>query len=95
VPEIVEPEVARLHITVTGQDAYALMQQDRYNPAHVHVFLWTKRPINNLLMVALRDWAARHNYDTLITFAWDYVLPMLEVDMTPGDYTQHLYTRVL
>jgi hypothetical protein len=95
VPEIVEPEVARLHITVTGQEAYTLMQQDRYNPAQVHVFLWTKRPINSLLMVALRDWAARHNYETLITFAWDYVLPMLEIDVTPADYTQHLYERAL
>jgi GNAT superfamily N-acetyltransferase len=95
VPEIVEPEVARLHITVTGQEAYALMQQDRYNPAQVHVFLWTKRPVNSLLMVALRDWSARHNYDTLNTFAWDYVLPLLEVDVTPGDYTQHLYERML
>ncbi len=55
VPEIVEPESARLHITVTGQEAYALMQQDRYEPDRVHAFVWTKRPINNLLI----DGAAR------------------------------------
>jgi len=95
VPEIVEPETARLHVTVTGQEAYAMMQQDRYNPAQVHAFVWTKRPINNLLMVALRDWAARHNYETIVTFAWDYVIPMLEIDFETDGYTQHLYERAL
>jgi len=95
VPEIVEPEVARLHITVTGQEAYALMQQDRYHPTHVHAFLWTRRPLTGLLVVALRDWAARHNYEEIVTFAWDYVRPLLEVEVQEDGYTQHLYSRAV
>lgn len=95
VPEIVEPEVARLHITVTGQEAYAFMQQDRYRPARVHAFLWTRRPMNSLLVVALRDWAARHNYEEMVTFAWDYVRPMLEVEVQEDGYTQYLYSRAV
>jgi GNAT superfamily N-acetyltransferase len=95
VPEIVEPESARLHITVTGQEAYALMQQDRYRPARVHAFLWTRRPINSLLVVALRDWAARHNYEEIVSFAWDYVRPMLEIDVQEDGYTQYLYSRAM
>jgi ribosomal protein S18 acetylase RimI-like enzyme len=93
VPEIVEPESARLHITVTGQEAYALMQQDRYAPERVHAFVWSKRPINNLLVMALRDWAARHDYAAVVTFAWDYVLPLLEVEFEQEAYTQVLYSR--
>jgi GNAT superfamily N-acetyltransferase len=93
VPEIVEPESARLHITITGQEAYALMQQDRYAPDRLHAFVWTKRPINNLLIMALRDWASRHDYAVLVTFAWDYVLPLLEVEFAQEDYTQVLYSR--
>ncbi len=95
VPEIVETESARLQITVTGQEAYTLMQQDRDDPSRVHVFLWTKRPINNLMMMVVRDWAARRGYATLVAFAWDYVIPMLEVDTEPDGYTQHLYERGL
>jgi GNAT superfamily N-acetyltransferase len=95
VPEIVEPESARLHITVTGQEAYALMQQDRYRPARVHVFLWTRRPINSLLVVALRDWAALHDYEEMAGFAWDYVRPMLEVEMQEEGDSQYLYSRVM
>ncbi|HML24262.1 MAG TPA: GNAT family N-acetyltransferase [Aggregatilinea sp.] len=95
VPEVVELDSARVHITLTGQEAYAFFQQDRADPERVQVFMWTKRPINNLLMVALRDWAARHNYHTLVTFVWDYVLPLLEIDYTPDGYTQHLYARSL
>jgi GNAT superfamily N-acetyltransferase len=95
VPEIVEPESARLHITVTGQEAYALMQQDRYTPERVHAFVWSKRPINNLLVMAVRDWAARHDYAAVVAFAWDYVLPLLEVEFEQEAYTQVLYSRGL
>ncbi len=95
VPEIVEPETSRLHITVTGQEAFALMQQDRFEPKQVDVFLWTRRPINSLLVMVLRDWAARRDYDTLSAFAWDYVIPALEVDTESDGYTQHLYERAL
>lgn len=95
VPEIVETESARVHITLTGQEAYALFQQDRANPEQVHVFMWTKRPLNNLLMVALRDWALRHNYGTLVTFVWDVTLPLLEIDYEPEGYTQQLYAHTL
>jgi hypothetical protein len=69
------------------------MQQDRYTPERVHAYVWSKRPINSLLVVALRDWASRHDYTALATFAWDYVLPLLEVEFEQEDYTQALYTR--
>lgn len=95
VPEIVEPESFRLSVTVTGQEACALMQEDRYLPGRVHAFLWTRRPVNNLLVMALRDWAARHEYAEIMTFVWDYVLPMLEVETTPGGSSQVLYSRGL
>jgi hypothetical protein len=62
-------------------------------PDRVHAFVWTKRPINNLLVMALRDWASRHDYTALVAFAWDYVLPLLEVEYTQEDYTQVLYSR--
>jgi len=95
VPEIVELEARRLHITVTGQEAYAFMQQDRHDPTRVHVYLWAKRAINPLLVMAMLDWAARSNYETLVVFVWDYVLPMLEVDTQPDGYSQVLYARSL
>ncbi|MBN1564441.1 MAG: GNAT family N-acetyltransferase [Anaerolineae bacterium] len=93
VPEIVEPEAARLHITITGQEAFAFMQQDRYTPEHVHAYVWAKRPINNLLIMALQDWAAQHDYAAIITFAWDYVLPQIETDFEQLPHTQVLYSR--
>ena len=95
VPEIVEIESARLHITITGQEAYALMQQDRFDPSRVHLYLWTRRPFNSLLLMALRDWAARQDYTTLVVFVWDYVLPSLEIETEADGYAQHLYARAL
>lgn len=95
VPEIVEPEAARLHLTITGQEAFVYMQQDRWDPESVHCWLWTRRPMNPLLMMALRDWAAQHEYAALRTFAWDLVLPALEVDYEPDGPTQHLYAYPL
>jgi GNAT superfamily N-acetyltransferase len=95
VPEIVEPESARLQITVTGQEAYALLRQDRYEPQRVHASVWTKRPINSLLVMALRDWASRHDYEAVVTFVWDYALPLLEVETREEGYTQTLYTQAV
>jgi ribosomal protein S18 acetylase RimI-like enzyme len=95
VPEIVETESARLHLTITGQEAYALMQQDRDDPDRLHVYLWTKRPVNSLLIMALRDWAIKHDYATLVTFVWDYVIPALEIDTEPDGYSQQLYERAV
>jgi GNAT superfamily N-acetyltransferase len=94
VPEIVEPEAYRLQITVTGQEAYALLQQDRDLPTRVHTWVWTRRPINNLLVMALRDWSARHNYTEIVTFVWDYVHPLLEVETVSDNYGQVLFSRV-
>jgi GNAT superfamily N-acetyltransferase len=93
VPQIVEPESARLHITVTGQEAFALMQQDRYQPERVHVYCWSKRPLNSLLLMALRDWAARHDYETLLAFVWDFVLPSMEIETASAGPAQYLYAR--
>lgn len=95
VPEIVEIETARVQITVTGQEAYAMFQEHRENPEVAQVFVWTRRPINNLVVLVLRDWAARHGYKSLRTFAWDYQVPALEIDVTPLEYAQHLYARTL
>ncbi len=95
VPEIVEVESARLRITVTGQEAFALMQQDRDQPARVHAYVWTKRPITPLLIMALRDWAAQHEYAEIASFIWDVVLPQLEVDTVRGDHAQVMYSRGL
>lgn len=95
VPEIVEIETARLHLTVTGQEAYALLQQDRDQPQRVHAFIWSRRPISPLLVMALRDWATHHGYEELISFAWDHVIAQVDAEPAPEPYIQHLYARAL
>lgn len=95
VPEIVEIETARLHFVVTGQEAYALMQQDRDQPERVHAFVWTKRPIKGLLMMTLCDWALRHDYREIVTFVWDFTLPLLEMDFKRQGNAQYLYSRTV
>jgi len=95
VPEIVEIETARLHLTVTGQEAYALLQQDREQPQRVHAFIWSRRPISPLLVMALRDWATHHDYAELMTFAWDHVLAQIDAEPDSEPATQHLYARAL
>lgn len=95
VPEIVETQNDRLHILVTGHEAYALMQQDRDLPARVHAFVWSKRPVKGLLIMALCDWAQRHDYSEIASFAWDFTLPLLEMDFKREGAAQYLYSRML
>lgn len=95
VPEIVETESDRLHFVVTGHEAYALMQQDRDLPARVHAFVWSKRPVKGLLIMTLCDWAQRHDYSEVVSFAWDFTLPLLEMDFKREGAVQYLYSRML
>jgi GNAT superfamily N-acetyltransferase len=95
VPEIVEIETARLHVLVTGQEAYALMQQDRDRPERVHAFVWSRRPVKGLLVMALCDWALRHDYREIVSFAWDVTLPLLEMDFKREGDPQYLYSRAV
>jgi hypothetical protein len=57
--------------------------------------VWSKRPVKGLLIMTLCDWARRHNYSEIISFAWDFTLPLLEMDFERAGAMQQLYSRMV
>lgn len=82
VPELVEPEVARFDVTLTGQQGILMLEQDRQNGALAHVSLWSERPLTGHLVSAIRDRAARHEYTELMMLTDDTGLALVEPDAT-------------
>jgi hypothetical protein len=82
VPELVEPEVARFEVTLTGQNGILLLEQDRFNPQRAQVSLWSERPLTGHLVSAVRDRAARLHYEELMLLADDTALSLVEPEAT-------------
>lgn len=78
VPELVEPEVARFDVTLTGQQGILMLQQDRFNAELAHVSLWSERPLTGHLVSSVRDRAARLGYQELMVLADDSAIGLVE-----------------
>ncbi len=66
IPEMKQRPAHRLHITAAGQEALVFAQPPLYMPRAVEIYLWSPKPLTSQMMTALRDWAHRENYRSLI-----------------------------
>lgn len=84
-PEIAAHTRERLRFTASGQEAYVCYQQQRYDPRSAEVYAWTPKPIAKPLIIALRDWAYRRGYRTLVLHVGDSVAALLgdEAESSP------------
>jgi len=98
-PELLTTQTAHLKLTTTGNQTMLLFVQDANEidsqPGDVHVACWTNRPISGMLLTALRDWAFRAGYKTLVSFAMDSDVPLLGPDARITDFKQDHYELAL
>lgn len=92
VPELVEPEVARFEVELSGQRGVLLLQQNRYRPERAEAYLWTERPLSSHIVSALRDRAAREGYQEVSLFVDDKSQPLVEPDAIEVGEAQILLT---
>lgn len=64
-PELRARHQHRLRIASGGQDAFAFVQQQLYNPRAADVSLWAVKTLTAPILAGLRDWAHREGYRTL------------------------------
>lgn len=64
-PDLRARKVHRLKIASGGQDAFAFVQQQLYNPRAADVSLWAVKALAAPMLTGLRDWAHREGYRTL------------------------------
>ncbi|MCU0495916.1 MAG: hypothetical protein MUF87_01040 [Anaerolineae bacterium] len=65
-PEIHQQRTHRLQISASGQEAFLCCQQQAYTPRNADIYLWSPKPLTGQLLTAIRDWAHREGYRTLL-----------------------------
>ena len=63
--EMGELRVDRFRLTIAGQEALVCARQGAYHRHTAEISLWSKKPLSIQLMIALREWAFRHQYREL------------------------------
>lgn len=99
IPELLTAPMAHIKMSVSGghnaifyiRDADELDMQ----PGDMHITCWSARPLTNTLLAALRDWAFRNKYQSLITCMLEPDLPLLAQDGQSTGTTQDFYEFAL
>lgn len=91
VPQLLQQRTHRLHITAAAQEAYLCVQQQLYDPRSADVYCWTPKPLSSQLLVAVRDWAHREGYRTLVMTVNEQVAKLLGPEAEPDPYMQDVY----
>lgn len=88
VQEIRLRQTHRLHFSAAGQDAFVCCQQMIYDPRSADIYCWSPKPLTNQLLMAIRDWAHREGYRTLITAVTEDTIKTLGPEAEPDGFVQ-------
>lgn len=94
-PEIRQRQTARRHFAAAGQDALMFCREHLYDPRRAEVSLWTPKPLTAPLVSAVRDWAHREGYRTLVMAVEEDVRAALGTDAEDDGYVQETCTLAL
>ncbi|MBI5669525.1 MAG: hypothetical protein HZC41_16095 [Chloroflexi bacterium] len=94
-PELRSQRAHRLHFLVAGQEAYVYCQQQLYEPRSADVYCWTPKPFSSQVLTAIRDWAHREGYRTLVLAVPDETVKLLGNEAEPDGYIQDTYAVTL
>ncbi|MBL8130847.1 MAG: hypothetical protein JNL42_03245 [Anaerolineae bacterium] len=88
IAEIAARKTQRLYLSVAGQEAYLHIQQGMYDPRMAEVAVWSPKPLSVQVVSAVRDWAYREGYRSLLMTVHDDDRPALGPDAEADGYTQ-------
>jgi hypothetical protein len=91
VPEITARRTHRLRFSAAGQDAFLICQQLLYTPRSADIFCWSPKPLTSQLLVAIRDWAHRENYRTLVLSLGPDTVRLVSAEAETMPYRQDVY----
>jgi hypothetical protein len=90
-PEMRQRRTHRLRLNAAGHDALLCVQQQLYQPRSADVYCWSPRPLTSQLLTAVRDWAHREGYRTLVMAVSDSALKTLGPEAEPDAFTLAAY----
>ncbi len=87
-PEMRARRTNRQKFSTAGQDAYVVVEQQLFDPRSAYVYCWTAKPLTAQTVTAIRDWAHREGYRSLIMAVHDETIPTLGSEAEADAYTQ-------
>lgn len=87
-PEIGRRKTSRRHISAAGQDALLFCREHLYDPRRAEVAVWTPKPLTVQVVSAVRDWAHREGYRTLVMAVDESARSVLGTDAEDDGYMQ-------
>ncbi len=87
-PEIAKRQTARRHFAAAGQDALMFCREHLYDPRRAEISLWSPKPLTAQLVSAVRDWAHREGYRTLVMAVEDESQAVLGAEAEDDGYMQ-------
>ncbi len=94
-PEISQRQTARRHFAAAGQDALMFCREHLYDPRSAEISLWTPKPLTPPLVSAVRDWAHREGYRTLVMAVEEDQRVTLGAEAEDDGYVQETCTLTL
>jgi len=90
-PELRRQRTDRLHFSASGHEAFIHIRQQMYNARAADVSCWSPRTLSSQLLVALRDWAHREGYRTLMLTVAPEIVKTLTPEAEADGYTHAVY----
>jgi hypothetical protein len=87
-PEIRKRQSARRHISAAGQDALLYCREHLYDPRRADIAVWTPKPLTVQVVSAVRDWAHREGYRTLVMAVDESARSVLGTEAEDDGYMQ-------
>lgn len=88
IPELKEQRPHRLRLMVAGQEAFLGCKQHLYDPRSADISCWSPKPLTPQLLTAIRDWAHREGYRTLVMVAGEDALKVIGPEAEADGYVQ-------
>lgn len=95
IPKIMEKPVHRIRFSASGQDAFVCIKQQLYDVRTADVFCWSAKLLSSQLLTAIRDWAYKQGYRTLVMAVDDKTAKVLGEIAEPDPYHQQIFARSL
>jgi hypothetical protein len=90
-PQITARKTHRLHFSAAGQEAFVCYQQQLFTPRTADVYCWSPRGLTKQLLMAIRDWAYREDYRSLVLALPESMNKLLGQNYEENPYKQNCY----
>ncbi len=87
-PEMRQHKTARRQFSAAGQEALMFCREHLYDPRRAEIYLWAPKPLNIQLVSAVRDWAHREGYRTLVMAVDEQMQAALGTEAEDDGYFQ-------